>query len=497
VGEPHIFTITVTQQPDGATPAATANIGYTLSATPSSESSTCGAAVPFVSNVATCTVTINNNLPGVFTANASASFTIDGVVINRTTNGTAPNTGPAVKTYVGALLHIVKQVVPSSDTTEFLFTPGGWGTGTFLLGHGDSAHSGWIMPGTYSASETLNSNFDLTDRSCVYTGTATEPNWSTSGDNGVSVTLANGEEVTCTFTNKRLPTLKVVKAIQGQPETFDFNSNIPEVQSELGAPFSITVPTVDGQNQTSIVVISAKTGNTIDEVDPGEDWLFDGAGCTGVTAGTVIQTVWGVEFESSYGDVITCTFTNLERGGATRTQGFWATHTELANIVWNDGTLPPPNETWAFDPVIGSGDEFLCTTNAITTGAWPVPPNPAGQNQLMGGFWANIANKADPLLSNKDKGRDRLEKARMQFLQQYFAAVLNVHLFNTPIPDTDLATARAAYCSNNVKDINDQKTFLANYNESGDSEPFTPGINATPQESRDQADILFWDETER
>src|SRR5205823_10161333 len=77
----------------------------------------------------------------------------------------------------------------------------------------------------------------------------------------------------------------------------------------------------------------------------------------------------------------------------TRTLGFWATHTAFANSVWVPQTL--------------------CTANNITDNASP------GQNQLMGGFWSDI--------SKNSNGSDRsaLSQARMQLLQQYFAAVLN------------------------------------------------------------------------
>ena len=77
----------------------------------------------------------------------------------------------------------------------------------------------------------------------------------------------------------------------------------------------------------------------------------------------------------------------------------------------------------------------------------------------------------------------------MQFLQQYLAAVLNVHAFDTPIPGTSLATARAAYCGTNPDTILAQKNLLGAYNSMGDSVDFTPGGGATPKDSRDLANI--------
>jgi hypothetical protein len=85
----------------------------------------------------------------------------------------------------------------------------------------------------------------------------------------------------------------------------------------------------------------------------------------------------------------------------------------------------------------------------------------------------------------------------MQLLQQYFAAVLNVHAFGTPIGTTTLANARAAYCGSDPAAMNAQKSLLAAYNESGDSVEFTPGVNATAKTSRSQANIAFWNITFR
>src|SRR5204862_7122135 len=52
------------------------------------------------------------------------------------------------------------------------------------------------------------------------------------------------------------------------------------------------------------------------------------------------------------GDTVTCVFENTGNG-ATRTQGFWATHPELADIAWNGGT--------AFGHTFpGVADKLLC-----------------------------------------------------------------------------------------------------------------------------------------
>jgi hypothetical protein len=73
--------------------------------------------------------------------------------------------------------------------------------------------------------------------------------------------------------------------------------------------------------------------------------------------------------------------------------------------------------------------------------------------------------------------------------------VLNYHAFVSAPPD--LAAARAAYCGTDVGAIKTQMSLLAEFNQSGDTGVFTPGMSATAPLSKAQADILFWDETYR
>ena len=110
VGDPHVFTVTVTQVPNGATPATTANITRSVTPTPdTTNTTTCGAEVSFNGgNVATCTITVNSSVAGVFDVDASVTATIGGVSVSRSTSGTSGpggNSG-ATKTYVDARITI-------------------------------------------------------------------------------------------------------------------------------------------------------------------------------------------------------------------------------------------------------------------------------------------------------------------------------------------------------------------------------------------------------
>jgi hypothetical protein len=146
--------------------------------------------------------------------------------------------------------------------------------------------------------------------------------------------------------------------------------------------------------------------------------------------------------------------------------------------VWNGGTLPPGFP--AGGAVAGSPDEFLCGFKITAVAA-------TEENILMGGFWSNIAN-----MSDKGGKRSSIDQARMQMVQQYLAAVLNVHMFGSGSPGM-LSTARAAYCSADESTIKGQVGVLGSFNQSGDNQNFDPGQSATSQLSKDYADIDAWD----
>jgi hypothetical protein len=168
----------------------------------------------------------------------------------------------------------------------------------------------------------------------------------------------------------------------------------------------------------------------------------------------------------------------------TRSQGFWSTHTSLTNAVWTGVDLPA-----GATAVAGSPDAVLCTTSEIAAVAKP------GASQLMGGFWASVSK----LSTGKGERGQRfsispLEQPRMQMLQQYLAAVLNVHMFGSG-SGAMLAAARRAYCGTDVNAIQAQTGILEAFNSGGDCQPFTPEWPATPKDSQKQADITFWDVT--
>ena len=126
VGQPHTFTVTVLQDSgSGLTPVG-ADLPCNVTLT-NGNGAVANPAGPF--NLTTnasgqCAVTFTSATAGTVTGTASSTVTINGVVMNVSTNGTAPNSGAAVKTFVDANI----QITPASANNAV-------GTNHTLTGH--------------------------------------------------------------------------------------------------------------------------------------------------------------------------------------------------------------------------------------------------------------------------------------------------------------------------------------------------------------------------
>jgi hypothetical protein len=400
-------------------------------------------------------------------------------------------------------LVVVKNTVGGNGTFNFIGTGAGVPS-TFPLttsGGTQTVIFPGILSGPKSVAEVVPAGWvgDTTNVQCAETfagitpsiiGTLTTGQVSAGGTVSANITnLGIGATVTCVFTNALLPTLQVVKTVQGTgTTTFTF----PVSGANTLSP-SITPPAAPASASFGPVPI-AIGNDTISESGPPAGWTLTDFTCSGYTGGGTgagpadsngVPTNWN--FTATYGDQVVCTFVN-NSAQASRTQGFWATHTLLSNDVWDGnnpllGTVLPAGAT----AVIGSGDEVFgpgagCSV-AFTITAIPT----TGQNILMGGFWAGISQ-----MSGKGGKRSSIDQARMQMMQQYLAAVLNYHMFGS-IGESVLASARAAYCGTNQSAIQAQIGILGNLNQAGDTLGTTPGGSATTQTSKAQADIDAWD----
>jgi hypothetical protein len=183
------------------------------------------------------------------------------------------------------------------------------------------------------------------------------------------------------------------------------------------------------------------------------------------------------------GDGVTCTFENTGNG-ATRTQGFWATHPQLALLAWNGGT--GYNHTFpGVVNVSGIGDQTVCASLLNYNGT-TIGKNINSLARLMGGFWSDISK------TSTGSKRSNTDQSRMQLLQQLLAAELNASAFGSVPSSGTFASWESAYCSGNAQALQTAMQQAASFNTQGDSSTFTPGTAADSKNARAVADIPFW-----
>ena len=321
----------------------------------------------------------------------------------------------------------------------------------------------------------------------------TEGTWTCTGatatDTSISkgeVTVPNGVGVVCTITNDDQPgTIVIVKNAKPQSGTFTF--------SVTGSGYQGFVlsgdPTGDGNKNTQ-ANLSAGTYTVQEATQLG--WILTGIGgglpvdptdvkntkfycSTNDGIGDLVTQTATIDLKN--GQTVTCTFENTGQG-VTRTQGFWATHTPLANIAWFGGsafghTFPGVAGT------AGVGNQTLCD---------PVKKDLNTLARLMGGFWSDVSK------TTTNSKRSALDQARMQLLQQLLAAELNASAFGSAPAGGmgQFAIWEAAYCGTNQTAIQNALQGAASFNNSGDSATFTPGTSADSKNARAIADRVYW-----
>jgi hypothetical protein len=179
VGHQHVFTIVVTALPGGVTTAPTfKSITTSVAPQPMDSSDTC--ATPVISGdglTATCTLTIDNDLPATFTADATAVVSIGGVDLTRSTAAGA-NHGPggtpsATKTYVTATIGL--SPLSANDPVGDLHTL--TATVTTDNGSGDSTQPAAAPDGTVVDFSIVSGPGSLASPSCTVSnglGTCTD-----------------------------------------------------------------------------------------------------------------------------------------------------------------------------------------------------------------------------------------------------------------------------------------------------------------------------------
>lgn len=177
-----------------------------------------------------------------------------------------------------ATIRFKKVTDPNTDTTTtFGFAPSSnLDSGTaFNLKNGETKSYENVTPGTYSATESdPTPAYDLTGRSCVLTGTTTSHTADTSVARKISVTLAAGEDVTCTFTNTKRGSLTITKTDDDSPA-----NNLSGVVFTLytdNAPVGGAAPHGSEDTATTMTCTTSAAGTcTISNIPLGDYWIVE------------------------------------------------------------------------------------------------------------------------------------------------------------------------------------------------------------------------------
>jgi Prealbumin-like fold domain len=369
-------------------------------------------------------------------------------------------------------LHLRKVVVNDNGGTktvaDFTLTANGAGTND-LSGTSPVDSGAGLKADTWALSETNVYGYTAGAWVCVG-GTQVNSN----------ITVGIGGEATCTITNDDQPGTIIVKKIAKPANTGSF------AFTTTGTGYNgFTLPG-GGQNSqnlnagsytvkesTQLGWILTGIGGSSDPNTPYDCVVTGSGGSTGV--GNLNTQTATISLKN--GDTVTCTFENTGQG-TTRTQGFWATHSPLANIAWFGGT--------AFGHTFPGVGSLLGNTSI--DGAAPCPRLIDTLGKLMGGFWSDVSKTS---VGGK---RSALDQARMQLAQQLLAGELNTSAFGS-VPSGGLSvftTWENAFCGTNQNAIKNALQGAASFNSQGDNSTFTPGTSADSKNARSIANLVFW-----
>ena len=413
-----------------------------------------------VQNGTTGSTKISSDFSFSINGGASIAFESDGQNDNTVNAGTYTVTEPAVFGYTTTYDNCSGVVIPNGGTATCTITntaiapkltlvktvvndnggtaqPTDWtlsATGpTSISGAGGVTSDATFQSGTYTLSESTGSaGYAAGTWSCTGTGT----------QNGATITLAIGQSAICTIVNNDItPTLTVIKHVINNSgdiaQASDFTMQV------VGT--NVSTPSFPG-SETGVTVTLNAGAYSVDELNSKGYIKTLGENCSGTIA---------------LGESKTCVITNDDTPHATRSQGFWQTHTNYTNGVFGN---------------IGS----------LTIGTKVID----SQSELFSGFYANIAK------TTTNKKRTVLDQARIQMLQQWLAAQLNCKAFGCDSVTQNLLNASVtAWAGNNTSLIMYYTSQLDAYNNSNDALPISGQGRATPKDSQDLAggNLSLWD----
>jgi hypothetical protein len=259
---------------------------------------------------------------------------------------------------------VAKETIPDGSSQSFEF--GVNYQPNFFLSDGQSNESDFLEPGTYGVLEDVPVGWDLTGVVCMSSlGTSTTD---TSASPQISITLAAGDTVTCTFTNTKRGTIIVEKQTNpnGAPGLFTFTGTAADTIADNG---TITVANLVPGTYTST------------EADP-SPILFaltsivcnDGTSANPSTGDLATRTA---TFNLDPGETVKCTFTNT-KDFHPGTIGFWknwrnhyttAQFQSLINYLKeNNQKVFDKNNSWPGVPTPSNCDSLGGTCDDLTIG---------------------------------------------------------------------------------------------------------------------------------
>jgi uncharacterized repeat protein (TIGR01451 family) len=233
-------------------------------------------------------------------------------------------------------IEVAKTVVPSSDGGTFTFGVDDQSFDNGGDGYGNGQHTDpiTVAVGDHTVSEVGNSDY-VSSFSCTDGETTIA-----SGD-GTTVDLTGlqyGENVVCTFTNSRKPTVTVNKRLVPATDTGTFNFGIDDQTFDNGTDGY-------GDGGTTGAVDVSTGSHTITESGNGDTSLADYAStwsCSNEQSGTGTSIDLN---ELAFGDNVTCTFTNTRlatlvvvkqvdnsNGGGSKGPGDFTIHVTAAGL---------------------------------------------------------------------------------------------------------------------------------------------------------------------
>jgi hypothetical protein len=195
---------------------------------------------------------------------------------------------------------VVKRTNPSGADATFSYDASGFPNFDIDTGTSSTHTVSNLAPGNYSVSELAKSGWDFTSLTCdgpaqITTATA-------------AITLAAGEDITCTYVNTQRGTITIVKDAQpNDAQAFGFTTS-----ANLKNPPSFTlVDNGPGATTSTAFTVAPGTYTVSEDVTSGTAWNLTNVACTDGGTSDLAQRRATIVLPA--GGSVTCTFTNVKQ----------------------------------------------------------------------------------------------------------------------------------------------------------------------------------------